>query len=93
MDQRYLLHDFAAEPAVSPGQVCLPNLALGDTKRLCLFQSNPHVSGCFLYFKLDDASPSLQSHYRTFITTTGRSAPVPCLGSLTLAGLPLVCLP
>jgi len=29
-------------------------------------------------------TPSLQSHYRTFITTTGRPAPVPRIGTLPL---------
>jgi len=62
-------------------------------KRLCLVQSDPPVSSCHLYRKLDDASPSLQSRYRTFITTTGRSAPVLCFGTLILVGPPLVFLP
>ena len=35
---------------------------------------------------LDDAAPSLQSHYRTFITTTGCSVPVPRIGTLALVG-------
>ena len=35
---------------------------------------------------LDDAAPSLQSHYRTFITTTGCSAPVPRIGTQALVG-------
>jgi hypothetical protein len=29
MDQRYLLHEFAAEPAVSPGQLPYNGLARG----------------------------------------------------------------
>src|SRR5215468_1107505 len=33
-----------------------------------------------------NATPSLQPHYRTFITTTGCSAPVPRIGTLTLIG-------
>src|SRR3954453_12612282 len=36
--------------------------------------------------ELNNATPSLQSHYRTFITTTGCSAPVPRIGTLTLIG-------
>jgi hypothetical protein len=36
--------------------------------------------------EMNNATPSLQSHYRTFITTTGCSAPVPCIGTLTLIG-------
>jgi len=40
-----------------------------------------------------DSSPSLHLHYRDFITTTGWSAPVPCLGTLTLVGPPLEFLP
>src|SRR5215471_6306486 len=34
----------------------------------------------------NNATPSLQPHYRTFITTTGCSAPVPRIGTLTLIG-------
>ena len=40
-----------------------------------------------------DSSPSLHLHYTDFITTTGWSAPVPCIGTLTLVGLPLELLP
>ena len=36
--------------------------------------------------ELNNATPSLQPHYRTFITTTGCSAPVPRIGTLTLIG-------
>ena len=36
--------------------------------------------------ELNNATPSLQPHYRTFITTTGCSAPVPRIGTLVLAG-------
>src|ERR1700745_2879779 len=36
--------------------------------------------------ELNNATPSLQPHYRTFNTTTGCSAPVPRLGTLTLIG-------
>ena len=36
--------------------------------------------------ELNNATPSLQPHYRTFNTTTGCSAPVPRFGNLTLAG-------
>src|ERR1700686_5318445 len=36
--------------------------------------------------ELNNATPSLQPHYRTFITTTGCSAPVPRIGTLILAG-------
>jgi len=38
--------------------------------------------------KLDDSAPSLQSHYKTFITTTSWSAPVPRIGTLASRGLP-----
>jgi hypothetical protein len=47
----------------------------------------------FYRLKLDNAAPSLQSHYRTFLTITGDSAPVPRIGTLTLVGLPLAFLP
>ena len=36
--------------------------------------------------KLDEAAPSLQSHYRTFSTTTGCSVPVSRIGTHTLMG-------
>ncbi len=33
----------------------------------------------------DDDAPSIQSHYRTFISITDVSAPVPRIGTLALA--------
>src|SRR6516164_613922 len=39
-----------------------------------------------LWPEQNNATPSLQPHYRTFITTTGCSAPVPRIGTLTLIG-------
>ncbi len=36
----------------------------------------------------DDPAPSLQTHYRSFITTTSRSAPVPRIGTLASRGPP-----
>lgn len=36
--------------------------------------------------ELNNATPSLQPHYRTFNTTTGCSVPVPRIGNLTLTG-------
>lgn len=41
----------------------------------------------------DNAAPSVQSHYRTFLPTTSCSAPVSRIGTLTLVGLPLEFLP
>jgi hypothetical protein len=43
--------------------------------------------------KLNDVAPSLQSRYRTFLTTTRDSAPAPRFGTLTLTGRPLESLP
>ena len=37
--------------------------------------------------RLNNAAPSLQPHYRTFLTTTGCSAPVLRIGTLILAVL------
>src|SRR5208337_2442152 len=37
-------------------------------------------------FGLNNAVPSVQLHYRAFIPTTDRPAPVPCIGTLILAG-------
>ena len=39
-----------------------------------------------LWPEQNNATPSLQPYYRTFITTTGCSAPVPRIGTLTLIG-------
>src|SRR5271166_4460965 len=36
--------------------------------------------------ELNNATPSVQSHYRTFSPNTGRSAPVPRFGTLILMG-------
>src|ERR1700756_1203729 len=41
----------------------------------------------------DNATPLLQFHYRTFVAHTGCSAPVPRIGTQTLAGSPLESLP
>src|SRR6516164_9430163 len=38
--------------------------------------------------ELNNAAPSVQPHYRAFLPTTGRSAPVPRLGTPILAGPP-----
>ncbi|HVO66246.1 MAG TPA: hypothetical protein VMT12_07175 [Syntrophales bacterium] len=43
--------------------------------------------------KLGNAAPSLHSHYRNFITTTGYSATVSRIGTLILVGPPLEFLP
>ena len=43
--------------------------------------------------KLNNATPSLQHHYSTFITTTGDSAPVHCIGTQILTVLLLESLP
>ena len=39
-----------------------------------------------LQIKLNNAAPSVQFHYRTFSPTTGCSAPVPRISTLTLMG-------
>src|SRR5512139_3267801 len=41
----------------------------------------------------DNPTPSLHPHYRDFNTNTSWSAPVPCIGTLTLVGPPLEFLP
>jgi len=46
-----------------------------------------------LKIKPDNAAPSVQFHYRTFLPTTGCSAPVLRLGTLILVGPPLEFLP
>ena len=42
--------------------------------------------GLFHSIKPNDATPSLRPHYRIFSTTTGCSAPVPCIGSSDTRG-------
>src|SRR3954469_15392109 len=43
--------------------------------------------------RLNNAVPSVRSHYRTFLPTTDHSVPVPRVGTLALADLPLGRLP
>src|SRR5215472_11925130 len=73
------------------GPDLLPRLideALADLKRLP-FRPGP-IPGLLPWRvgpgpALVRTAPSLQPHYRTFLTTTGRPAPVPRLGTLPLA--------
>jgi hypothetical protein len=46
-----------------------------------------------LKIKPDNATPSVQFHYRTFLPTTGGSVPVPRIGTLILVDSPLEFLP
>jgi hypothetical protein len=46
-----------------------------------------------LRIKLNNAAPSVQFYYRTFLPTTGCSAPVPRIGTLILVVPPLEFLP
>src|SRR5262245_40203168 len=61
----------------------LPDFPFGDLERLCLVHGLPFPVG--QWPRLNNAAPSLQPHYRTFITTTGCSAPVLRIGTLALA--------
>ena len=74
----------------------LVNEALVDLKRLHLRRSvrpsAPPLEG-LTSGDLTCPAPSLQPHYRTFIATTSRSAPVPRIGTLPLAVSPLGVLP
>ena len=48
----------------------------------------PQLIRSVLHFiQRPDATPSLHPHYRNFVTTTSCSAPVPCIGTLTLVAL------
>ncbi len=73
-------------------QIRFPNCLLGNTKRFCFTQR-------FLPFlvdsqiKLNNATPSLHSHYRNFSAITSCSAPVLRIGTLILGDLPLELLP
>ena len=69
----------------------LPNHPFGNLKRLCLIHR-------FLPFLVDQViagqdNPFAPSPLQDFITTTGCSAPVLRIGTLTLVGLPLEFLP
>ena len=63
---------------------CLcPSPKWRDLKRFRLMKAVPPTLWLTVFIQLDRPSPSLHSHYRSFITTTGESAPVPCMGTLT----------
>src|SRR5215469_2419932 len=79
----------ARRPVVGPDLLPrLHNEALVDLKRLHLgLGSHPWLLPCRVGpgLTLVCTAPSLQPHYRAFLTTTGRPAPVPRLGTLPLA--------
>jgi hypothetical protein len=87
----------ARRPTIGPD--LLPRLnheALGDHKRLpfrlwSLRRFLPRRVD--LQLTLVCPAPWLQPHYRAFTATTGRSAPVPRIGTLPLVGPPLGVLP
>ena len=57
---------------------------LGDLERLCLVHGLlPFPVG--QWPRLNNAAPSLRPHYKTFLTTTGCSAPALRFGTLALA--------
>ena len=58
-----------------------------------LIGSSPAKGRVDQLIKLVDAIPSLHLHYTDFNTTTDRSVPVLCFGTLTLVGSPLGFLP
>jgi len=61
-----------------------PDFPFGDVERLYLVHGLlPLPVG--LWPRLNNAAPSLQPHYRTFITTTDCSVPVLRIGTLALA--------
>src|SRR6516162_846189 len=62
-----------------------PHLPFRNVIRLGSIHEGPPVPVA-LWPEQNNATPSLQPHYRTFITTTGCSAPVPRIGTLTLIG-------
>jgi hypothetical protein len=55
------------------------------TERLCFIQKNPPIAGC-PFCIAGQCSPFAPVPLRTFITTTGCSAPVPRIGTLMLMG-------
>src|SRR5271165_5362002 len=59
----------------------------------CRIRRRHPVSSCFAETRPPDPTPLLQPHYRAFNTTTGRSVPVPCIGTLASRFSPLVLLP
>ena len=66
-----------------------PDFPFGDVERLCLVHGllPLPVGSVGLWPRLNNAAPSLQPHYRAFITTTGCSVPVLRIGTLILAVL------
>jgi hypothetical protein len=64
-----------------------PDLPFGNLERLCLVHGLlPSPDGSVGQWPwLNNAAPSLQLHYRAFITTTGCSAPALRFGTLALA--------
>src|SRR5262249_26997017 len=83
----HLVH--ARRPLVGPDLLPRPvNEALTDLKRLHLRPGFlPRLLPCrvALRMPLVCTAPSLQPHYRPFLTTTSRPVPVPRLGTLPLA--------
>jgi len=65
--------------------VSLPYFTRGNTKWFCFVHASPPFTGCLPSQSGLDGAPSVQSHYRTFDPTMSASAPVPRLGTLTLA--------
>src|SRR5215469_7262696 len=64
--------------------VGFPDFSFRNLKRLCSIHGVP--SPVDPGPELNNAAPSLQLHYRAFITITGCSAPVPRLATLSLMG-------
>ena len=60
-----------------------PDVSLRDIERLCLVHRFL-LSPVDQWPRLNNAAPLVQSHYRTFIPTTGCSAPVLRIGTLAL---------
>src|SRR5207248_8658802 len=61
-----------------------PDFPFGDLERLCLVHGLlPFPVGPWP--RPNNAAPSLQPHYRTFLATTGCSAPALRIGTLALA--------
>ena len=66
--------------------VRIPNLLFGNTKWFRLIHQIPPWLKVDPWVKQDNVTPSLQLHYRAFITTTSDSAPVLRIGTLPLMG-------
>lgn len=64
-----------------------PKLVVWSLETALRFASKPSLNGLLQYGLLYGSPPSLRFHYKSFITTTGKSARVECFGTQCLTGI------